>query len=91
VSESEEALRRTEQRAVMLSLERLMEYPMVRERLERGELSLDGWHYVIEEGKVLVLDIGRGQFIDAGQRLEEQANADVGEGSARNRNPGREL
>ena len=33
-----EALRRTEQRAVVLQLERLMEYPMVRRRVEDGSI-----------------------------------------------------
>ena len=59
---SEEALRRTEQRSVALQLERLMDYPMVRRRVEAGELFLRGWHYLIEEGKVLVLNIESGQF-----------------------------
>jgi len=60
-----EALRRTEQRAVVLQLERLMDYPMVRERVERGELALHGWHYVIEDGEVHVFDVGRGAFVPA--------------------------
>jgi carbonic anhydrase len=60
---SEEALRRTEQRSIVLQLERLMGYPMVRERVGRSELYLHGWHYVIENGQVLVLDIASGQFV----------------------------
>ena len=59
---SEEALRRTEQRSVALQLERLMDYPMVRRRVEAGEIYLRGWYYVIEEGKVLVLKLETGQF-----------------------------
>jgi len=59
---SEEALRRTEQRSVVLQLERLMDYPMVKRRVEAGELYLRGWHYLIEEGKVLVLNVESGQF-----------------------------
>jgi carbonic anhydrase len=39
-----------------------MDYPMVRRRVEAGELFLRGWHYLIEEGKVLVLNIESGQF-----------------------------
>lgn len=62
VTLSEEALRRTEQRSVALQLERLLDYPMVRRRVENGELYLRGWHYVIEDGKVLVLDVESGQF-----------------------------
>ena len=60
-----EALRRTEQRAVILQLERLMGYPMVRERVEQNKLALHGWHYVIEEGEVHVFDVKSGQFVPA--------------------------
>jgi carbonic anhydrase len=60
-----EALRRTEQRAVVLQLERLMAYPMVRRRVEARELTLHGWHYVIEDGEVHVFDVQRGCFVPA--------------------------
>ncbi|MFT3721432.1 carbonic anhydrase [Pseudorhodoferax sp.] len=62
-----EALRRTEQRAVVLQLERLMDYPMVRERVEAGALTLHGWHYVIEEGQVHVFDVANGRFLPASE------------------------
>ena len=58
-----EVLRRTEQRAVVLQLERLMDYPMVRRRVEQHSLSLHGWHYVIEDGQVHVFDVLSGRFI----------------------------
>ena len=60
-----EVLRRTEQRAIVLQLERLMDYPMVREKVEAGALTLHGWHYVIEDGEVHVFDVGRGAFVPA--------------------------
>jgi carbonic anhydrase len=60
-----DVLRRTEQRAIVLQLERLMAYPMVRERVERGTLTLHGWHYVIEDGEVHVFDVQRGAFVPA--------------------------
>ena len=60
-----EALRRTEQRAVVLQLERLMGYPMVRQQVEAGKFALHGWHYVIEEGEVHVFDVKSGEFIPA--------------------------
>lgn len=60
-----DVLRKTEQRAVVLQLERLMDYPMVRERVEAGTLSLHGWHYVIEDGQVHVFDVASGSFIAA--------------------------
>jgi carbonic anhydrase len=39
-----------------------MTFPMVAERVERGDVSLHGWHYVIEEGRVDVLDVEEGVF-----------------------------
>ncbi len=60
-----EALRRTEQRSVVLQLERLMDYPMVRTRVEKREISLHGWHYVIEDGEVHVFDVKSGRFVPA--------------------------
>jgi len=65
VQVSPEALRRTEQRSVLLQLERLMGYPMVRERVEAGRLLLHGWHYVIEDGEVHVFDLRSGRFVPA--------------------------
>lgn len=60
-----EALRRTEQRSVVLQLERLMGYPMVRERVGAGRMTLHGWHYVIEDGEVHVFDVRSGSFLPA--------------------------
>jgi len=65
VQPSAEALRRTEQRAVVLQLERLMDYPMVRRTVEAGHLSLHGWYYVIEQGEVHVFDAAQGEFVPA--------------------------
>jgi carbonic anhydrase len=65
VQVSPEALRRTEQRSVVLQLERLMGYPMVRERVESGRLKLHGWHYVIEDGEVHVFDLRSARFVPA--------------------------
>ena len=64
MTESEEVLRRTEQRMVVMGLERLNDYPMVAEAIESGGLALHGWHYVIEEGRVLALDVASGEFHD---------------------------
>jgi carbonic anhydrase len=52
---------------VVLQLERLMDYPMVRQRVEAGTLALHGWHYVIEDGEVHVFDVKRGGFVPAAQ------------------------
>ncbi len=77
VMPSEEALRRSEQRSVVLQLERLLDYPMVTPRVEKGELFLHGWHYLIDEGKVLVLDVASGAFVPAEETLAgDRANGD---------------
>jgi carbonic anhydrase len=62
-----EVLRRTEQRAVTLQLERLTTYPLVRSRLDDGSLALHGWHYIIEDGEVLALDLEREAFVPLNQ------------------------
>ena len=60
-----EATRRTEQRAVVLQLERLMAYPMVQREVLAGQLSLHGWYYVIEDGEIHVFDAKQGDFVPA--------------------------
>ena len=73
VRPSPEALRRTEQRAIVLQLERLMDYAMVRRRVDAGDLTLHGWHYVIEDGEVHVFDFETGAFVPASQLKDEEA------------------
>ncbi|MPN58677.1 hypothetical protein SDC9_206388 [bioreactor metagenome] len=90
VQPTPEALRRTEQRAVVLQLERLMGYPMVRRRVEAGLITLHGWHYVIEEGQVYVFDVSDGSFTPAsvaassstGPDTEQLAHEDIGSSHA---------
>jgi len=65
VQTSPEALERTAQRSVVLQLERLLDYPMVRREVEAGRLRLHGWHYVIEKGDVHVFDAQQGAFVSA--------------------------
>ncbi len=67
VQTSPEALYRTEQRSVVLQLERLLQYPMVRRAVEAGHLHLHGWHYVIEQGQVHVFDAQQGAFVPAAE------------------------
>ncbi len=69
VQPSPEALARTEQRAIVLQLERLMGYPMVRRCVEAGKLTLHGWYYVIEDGEVHVFDLEKGDFVAASLAL----------------------
>lgn len=60
---SDAMLRRTERRAVAIQIARLMEYPLVRERVEAGRLAVHGWYYIIESGEIEVLDVARGEFV----------------------------
>ena len=59
---SEEVLRRTEQRMVVVGMQRLLEYPAVADAVDRGRLAIHGWHYVIEDGTVLAVDVASGEF-----------------------------
>lgn len=60
---SEAVLRRTERRSVLLQLDRLMDHPGIRERVEAGAMALHGWHYSIEGGVVEVFDPAAGEFV----------------------------
>jgi carbonic anhydrase len=59
---SEEVFVKTEQRCVLIGIDRLLRYPFVAERVADGRLSLHGLYYIIERGEVLILDYARGQF-----------------------------
>ncbi|MDE3115218.1 MAG: carbonic anhydrase [Pseudomonadota bacterium] len=51
-----------EREAVRLSLERLMTFPFVAERVRDGRLSLEGARFGIADGRLEVLDKERGEF-----------------------------
>ena len=53
---------RIEKAAVFRSLENLMTFPFVRERVERGEMALHGAYFGVAEGTLFVLDQQTKQF-----------------------------
>ncbi|WP_306369815.1 bifunctional SulP family inorganic anion transporter/carbonic anhydrase [Nocardiopsis sp. CC223A] len=57
-----EALRRLAQANVRQQLTHLMLHPLVRERVESGELELTGMYYDLETARVHLLDAGTGEF-----------------------------
>jgi carbonic anhydrase len=60
---SQEARQRNcEQRAILVSLDNLMTFPWVRERVEGGALFLHGWYFDIEHGQLLSYNAVRGAF-----------------------------
>ncbi len=75
--DSPEAIRRVEQRSIVLQIERLMSYPMVASRVQAGDLFLHGWYYVIEDGQVLVLDAGSGRFEPLSRQVAAAAPPEV--------------
>jgi len=59
----EEKLHACEQRAILVSLENLMTFPWVRERVEKGMLTLHGWYFDIERGQLLHFDSETKQYL----------------------------
>lgn len=55
----------TEQLNVIMQLKRLARYPFIRERLADGTLTLEGWHYILERGEVMIYDPERRDFVPA--------------------------
>jgi carbonic anhydrase len=76
-SSAPDFLTRMEHAMVSQSLENLMTFPFVRERVEAGTLELHGAHFGVANGQLLVRDPGTGDFapvVDrAGQPLRPSA------------------
>lgn len=51
-----------EQSNVIEQLRHLWTYPYIKERIQKGTLSMAGWYYIIETGEVFVYDRNRGAF-----------------------------
>lgn len=52
-----------EQAVIVLSLENLLTFPWVRERVEAGRLSLHGWYFDLEQAALHAFDGRRGDFV----------------------------
>jgi carbonic anhydrase len=52
-----------ERGGVRLSLERLMTFPFVAERVKSGHLALNGAHFGIADGRLEILDAKSGEFV----------------------------
>ena len=51
-----------EKEAILVSLKNLMTFPWVRERVNRGQLSLHGWYYNIGTGQLRCYNQLTGEF-----------------------------
>jgi carbonic anhydrase len=58
----EQRERAIEQRAILGSLDNLMTFPWIRERVEQGKLTLHGWYFDMEHGELLGYDAASGRF-----------------------------
>lgn len=58
----EEQMRACEQRAILVSLQNLMTFSWVQERVSTGELTLHGWYFDIEHGQLLRFNTDTQQF-----------------------------
>ncbi len=54
--------RACEQQGILVSLNNLMTFSWIRERVEQGNLSLHGWYFDIERGELLGYDASDGKF-----------------------------
>jgi carbonic anhydrase len=54
--------RACEHGAIALSLENLMSFPWIRERVEAGALALHGWYFDIDAGELLAYSAGTSSF-----------------------------
>ena len=58
---------RIEKAAVFRSLENLMTFPFVRERVKNGEMHLHGAYFGVAEGSLFVLDQASKEFRSVGK------------------------
>lgn len=59
----DELERACEQQAILSSLDNLMSFNWIRERVEDGRLKLHGWYFDIEHGQLLQYEAANGRFI----------------------------
>ena len=59
---TEEQMVACEQRAILVSLDNLMTFPWIKERVEQGSLQLHGWYFDIEQGLLLQHDPAKATF-----------------------------
>jgi carbonic anhydrase len=59
---SKERHRACEQQAILVSLDNLMTFSWIRERVEQGRLALHGWYFDIERGELLGYNAAENRF-----------------------------
>ncbi|SMO70593.1 carbonic anhydrase [Paracoccus laeviglucosivorans] len=64
----DQQVRELEKQAVLVSLENLMTFPFIKEKVDAGDLSLHGVLHDIAEGTITQYDPALGQFITVSER-----------------------
>jgi carbonic anhydrase len=59
---AEEQCHACEEASILVSLENLMTFPWIRERVESGRLTLHGWYFDIDSGDLVAYDPSLGRF-----------------------------
>jgi carbonic anhydrase len=67
--------RACEQGAIQLSLENLMSFPWIRERVQAGAMELHGWYFDIDGGELLAYSPETGRFVPLVARPETASDA----------------
>ncbi len=68
--------RACEQAAIALSLENLMTFPWIKERVDAGTLTLDGWYFDMDAGELLGYEAETGRFaalVARAERMKQRA------------------
>ena len=56
-------LRRCEQAGILVSLNNLLTYPWLADKVKAGEVALDGWYFDLNDGTLWGLDAPSNQFV----------------------------
>lgn len=62
-----------ERLAIRVSLRNLLTFPTIRERVDRGELRLHGWHFDLHDGVLTMFDSASHRFLPIGDDAPPEA------------------
>lgn len=63
-------MRACEETSILLSMENLMTFPWIRERVEAGKLKIHGWYFNIDNGEMYDYDSEKEEFSPLGGNME---------------------
>jgi carbonic anhydrase len=62
-------LRALEQAVIVTSINNLMTFPWIQEKVASGEIRLHGWYFDMVNGQMMGYDFEKGSFLEATQKL----------------------